>query len=57
MSCPIHGFFVIEEGTLSSQLSSQAVALANKEVARVLQENGSSTKFHRGKMTYSILDN
>ena len=57
----IHDYFSIKEGTLSSQLPSQAIALANKGVAGVLQENSNSENASvvntTGKTTYSILDN
>ena len=36
------------KGALSSQLPSRAIALANKEVASVLQQNGNSVKRQRG---------
>ena len=35
-------------GALSSQLPSRAIALANKEVASVLQQNDNSVKRQRG---------
>ena len=35
-------------GALSSQLPSQAIALANQEAASVLQRNGNSVKRQRG---------
>ena len=50
-----HDYFSIKDsfsdpkGCLSSQLPSQATALANMEVARVLQENADSIKSQHDK--------
>ena len=47
--------FPDSKGSLSSQLPSRAIALANKEVTRVLQENGNSLKCQCGKYTFGSL--
>ena len=55
MSRAIQDYFSVKDGlpnpkgSLRSQLPSRDIALANKEVTRVLQENGSSVKCQRGK--------
>lgn len=55
MSRSIRDYFSVRDGlpdpkgSLSSQVSSRAIALANKEVEKVLQEKGNSEKRKRGK--------